>query len=55
MKIVKFMVFTSAALSLLMALLLIWTEDRISCDLQTAKFLETVFILLSLWISRELK
>ena len=54
MKLVKFMLVISAITFAVMAILLIWSEDYVTCDIITCKVFETVFVLASLLLTKEI-
>jgi len=39
--------------STLCAIILLWNEDKVSCDIVTCKVLETMFIIVALLSARE--
>lgn len=53
MKLVKFMLATSAITFAAMAILLIWSESKVTCDIITCKVFETVFVISSLILTKE--
>ena len=53
MKLVKFMLVLSAISFAIAAILLIWSEDKVTCDIITCKVFETVFVISSLMLTRE--
>ena len=53
MKLVKFMLVLSAISFAVAAILLIWSEDKVTCDIITCKVFETVFMLASLMLTKE--
>ena len=53
MRLVKFMLVISAITFAAMAILLIWSEDYVTCDIITCKVFETVFVLASLLLTKE--
>ena len=53
MKLIKFMLATSAITFAMLAILLIWSESKVTCDIITCKFFETVFVLASLLLTKE--
>lgn len=53
MKLVKFMLVVSAITFAAIAILLIWSESKVTCDIITCKFLETVFVISSLILTKE--
>lgn len=53
MKLVKFMLVLSAISFAAIAILLIWSEDKVTCDIITCKVFETVFVISSLILTRE--
>lgn len=54
MKLIKFMLIVSAITFAVAAILLIWSEDKVSCDIITCKVFETVFVISSLMLTREI-
>ena len=44
MKLIKFTLASTAICSAIMAILLIWSEDVVTCGITTCKVLETMFI-----------
>ena len=54
MKLVKFMLVISAITFAAMAILLIWSESKVTCDITTCKFFETVFVISSLILTKEI-
>ena len=53
MKLVKFILATSAISFAVAAILLIWSESKVTCDIITCKVFETVFMLASLILTKE--
>ena len=53
MRLVKFMLVISAITFAAIAILLIWSEDYVTCDIITCKVLETVFVISSLILTKE--
>lgn len=53
MKLVKINLAVSAISLAVAAILLIWSEDIVSCGVTTCKFLETMFICCSLILTKE--
>ena len=53
MKLVKFMLVISAISFAVAAILLIWSEDYVTCDIITCKVFETVFVISSLVLTKE--
>ena len=53
MKLIKFILVLSAILFAVMAILLIWSEDKVTCDIITCKVFETVFVISSLVLTKE--
>ena len=53
MKLVKFMLVVSAILFAVMAILLIWSEDKVTCGITTCKLFETIFVISSLILTKE--
>ena len=54
MKLVKFILATSAISFAVAAILLIWSESKVTCDIITCKVFETVFVISSLMLTREI-
>lgn len=54
MKLVKFILAISAISFAIAAILLIWSEDKVTCDIITCKIFETVFVISSLVLTREI-
>ena len=53
MKLVKFILATSAISFAVAAILLIWSESKVTCDIITCKVFETVFVISSLVLTKE--
>lgn len=53
MKLVKFILVLSAISFAIAAILLIWSEDYVTCDIITCKVFETIFVLASLLLTKE--
>ena len=53
MKLVKFILVLSAISFAVAAILLIWSESEVTCDIITCKIFETVFIISSLILTKE--
>ena len=53
MKLVKFILVLSAISFAVAAILLIWSESKVTCDIITCKVFETVFVIASLLLTRE--
>ena len=53
MKLIKFILVLSAILFAVMAILLIWSEDKVTCDIITCKLFETIFVISSLILTKE--
>ena len=53
MKLVKFMLVLSAISFAVAAILLIWSESKVTCDIITCKVFETVFVISSLILTKE--
>lgn len=53
MKLVKFILVLSAISFAVAAILLIWSEDKVTCDIITCKVFETVFVISSLILTKE--
>lgn len=54
MKLVKFMLVISAISFAVAAILLIWSEDKVTCDIITCKVFETIFVISSLILTKEI-
>ena len=54
MRLVKFMLVISAISFAVAAILLIWSEDKVTCDIITCKVFETVFVMSSLILTKEI-
>ena len=54
MKLVKFILVLSAISFAIAAIVLIWSEDKVTCDIITCKVFETVFVISSLMLTREI-
>lgn len=54
MKLVKLTLVLSAILFAIAAILLIWSEDKVTCDIITCKVFETVFVVSSLILTKEI-
>ena len=53
MRLVKFILVLSAISFAVAAILLIWSENHVTCDIITCKVFETVFVLASLLLTKE--
>ena len=53
MKLVKFILVISAISFAVAAILLIWSEDYVTCDIITCKVFETIFVISSLVLTKE--
>ena len=53
MKLVKFILAISAISFAVAAILLIWNESKVTCDIITCKVFETVFVISSLILTKE--
>lgn len=53
MKLVKFILVLSAISFAVAAILLIWSEDKVTYDIITCKVFETVFVISSLILTKE--
>lgn len=53
MKLIKFILAISAISFAVAAILLIWSESKVTCDIITCKVFETVFMLASLMLTKE--
>ena len=54
MKLVKLTLVLSAISFAVAAILLIWSEDKVTCDVITCKVFETVFVVSSLILTKEI-
>ena len=54
MKLVKLTLVLSAISFAVAAILLIWSEDKVTCDIITCKVFETVFVISSLVLTKEI-
>ena len=54
MKLVKLTLVLSAISFAVAAILLIWSEDKVTCDIITCKVFETVFVVSSLLLTKEI-
>ena len=53
MKLIKFILAISAISFAVAAILLIWSESKVTCDIITCKVFETVFVISSLVLTKE--
>ena len=53
MTLVKFILAISAISFAVAAILLIWSESKVTCDIITCKVFETVFVISSLILTKE--
>lgn len=53
MKLIKFTLALSAICFAVMAILLIWSEDIVTCDIITCKVFETIFICCALGLTHD--
>lgn len=53
MKLIKFILAISAISFAVTAILLIWSESKVTCDIITCKVFETVFVISSLILTKE--
>lgn len=53
MKLVKFTLALSAICFAIIAILLIWSENLVTCGVTTCKMLETIFICCALGLTRD--
>ena len=53
MKLVKFILAISAISFAVAAILLIWSESKVTCDIITCKVMETMFIIVAVVTSKE--
>lgn len=54
MKLVKFMLVISAISFAVAAILLIWSEDYVTCDIITCKVFETVFVCCAIGLTHDI-
>ena len=54
MKLVKLTLVLSAISFAIAAILLIWSENKVTCDIITCKVFETVFVVSSLILTKEI-
>ena len=54
MKLVKLTLVLSAISFAVAAILLIWSENKVTCDIITCKVFETVFVVSSLLLTKEI-
>lgn len=53
MKLVKFILAVSATCFAITAILLIWSEDIVTCGITTCKVFETIFICCAIGLTRD--
>lgn len=53
MKLIKFILSISAICFAVMAILLIWNEDIVTCDIITCKIFETIFLCCALGLTHD--
>ena len=53
MKLIKFILAISAISFAVAAILLIWSESKVTCDIITCKVFETIFVISSLVLTKE--
>ena len=53
MKLVKLLLLSTCISSLIAAILLLWNESEVSCDVVTCKVIETVLIIAAVATSKE--
>lgn len=53
MKLLKFTLALSAICFAVMAILLIWSEDYVTCDIITCKIFETVFVCCAIGLTHD--
>ena len=53
MRLVKFILVLSAISFAVAAILLIWSESKVTCDIITCKIFETIFVIASLLLTKE--
>ena len=53
MKLVKLLLLSTCISSLIAAILLLWNESEVSCNVVTCKVIETMFIIVAVATSKE--
>ena len=53
MKLVKLLLLSTCISSLILAILLLWNESKVSCGVVTCKVIETMFIIVAVVTSKE--
>ena len=53
MKLLRLQLAIYAICLAVLAIILIWNEDTAKCGVSTCKFIETLFICVSLWLTKE--
>ena len=53
MKLVKLLLLSTCISSLIAAILLLWNESEVNCDVVTCKVIETMFIIVAVATSKE--
>ena len=53
MRLLKLQLAIYAICLAVLAIILIWNEDTAKCGVSTCKFIETLFICVSLWLTKE--
>ena len=53
MKLVKLLLLSTCISSLIAAILLLWNESKVSCDIITCKVMETMFIIVAVITAKE--
>lgn len=53
MKLVKFMLVLSAISFAVAAILLIWSENKVTCDIITCKVFETIFVCCAIGLTHD--
>ena len=53
MKLVKLLLLSTCIASLIAAILLLWNESEVSCNVITCKVIETMFIIVAVATSKE--
>lgn len=53
MKLVKLLLLSTCISSLIAAILLLWNESEVTCDIITCKVIETMFIIVAVATSKE--
>ena len=53
MRLLKLQLAIYAICLAVLAIILIWNEDTAKCGVETCKFIETLFICVSIWLTKE--